>query len=430
MAAVKKHVPLTPGRVKAFRYDSRSRDIRWDTSPKAPSSGFGLRIYPSGKKAYVLQYRPRQLVAGSKAQLKDVRRKVRLVVIGAVDKMDLSTARAKGLELLLEIQEGIDPKYDAPVENQRLGEFVPTYLKIKTEQGVSKTWLYNIERRITKHLLPRFGNEHLTAIKRSEILKLFMEIGSGGGSGDPSPIEANKVLTHVSNIYREAEICGAVPKGTANPTRLIKRFEKISRKRFLTDEETKRLYPALATERSWHTPIVIQILLHQGMRKQEVLGLRWQDVNLDRVSGRDCVPPHLFVGRTKNGIPLHSVLSPQMIDLFTHLGEFRTSEWVFPSPKKPGCRIADIKDEWRGIREEAGISDVNIRDLRHCVGTWLGRLNHTELVIGRILNHRTQSVTERYSLLPNETKEEAVSQLADWIQHLVGPPILRSPVTA
>ena len=430
MAKVGKHVPLTPNRVKAFRYDGSSRDIRWDSSPKAPGSGFGVRCYPSGKKSYVLQYRPKRLVNGSKTQLKDVRNKVRLVVIEDVESMDLSTARAKGLELLLEIQEGINPKYDAPVENQTLGEFVPTYLKIKTEQGVSETWLYDIERRIMKHLLPRFGNEHLTAIKRSEVFKLFMEIGSGGSSGDPSPIEANKVLTRVSNIYREAEIFGAVPKGTPNPTRLIKRFERISRKRFLTDKETKRLYPALATEKSWHTPIVIQILLHQGMRKQEVLGLRWQDVNLDRVSGRDCVPPHLFVGQTKNGTPLHSVLSPQMIDLFTHLTEFRTSEWVFPSPKKPECRIADIKDEWRGIREEAGISDVNIRDLRHCVGTWLGRLNHTELMIGTILNHRTQSVTERYSLLPNETKEEAVAQLADWIQHLVGPPILRSPATA
>jgi integrase len=106
------------------------------------------------------------------------------------------------------------------------------------------------------------------------------------------------------------------------------------------------------------------------------------------------------------------------------------SEWVFPSPKNTGCRIADIKDEWRGIREEAAISDVNIRDLRHCVGTWLGRLNHTDLMIGRILNHRTQSVAERDPRLPNKTKEEAVTQLADWIQDLVGPPILRSPAAA
>ena len=422
MAKVGKHVPLTPNRVKAFRYDGSSRDIRWDSSPKAPGSGFGVRCYPSGKKSYVLQYRPKRLVNGSKTQLKDVRNKVRLVVIEDVESMDLSTARAKGLKLLREIWEGIDPKHDAPVEGQMLGQYLPRYLKTKERQGVGKDWLYEMERRIEKHLMPKFKDEYLSAIKRSEINDIFLELG------EESPVEANKLLTHVSNLHKEAEIAEAVPQGTPNPTRNITRFPEQPRRRFLTDEEVVRLYKVLASDPSWHAPFVIQILLHQGMRKGEVLGLKWDHVRLDRVPVRECEPPHLFTGRTKNGDSQWSVLSPQMIDLFTALKEVRIEDdvWVFPSPRKQRSarHIADIKDEWERIRKEAEITDVTIHDLRHCVGTWLGRLNYTELQIGRILNHRTSSITQRYSLLPNKDKEKAVTELAEWIQDLVGPPIL------
>jgi hypothetical protein len=54
----------------------------------------------------------------------------------------------------------------------------------------------------------------------------------------------------------------------------------------------------------------------------------------------------------------------------------------------------------------------------------LGRLGKTELVIARTLNHRVHTVTEKYSLIPNEQKEEAITDLADWLQAQVGPPIL------
>ena len=88
--------------------------------------------------------------------------------------------------------------------------------------------------------------------------------------------------------------------------------------------------------------------------------------------------------------------------------------------------VKDIRPQWKRIRAEAGLGDFNLHDLRHCVGTWLGRLDKTELVIARTLNHRVHTVTEKYSLIPNEQKEEAITDLADWLQEQVGPPIIIS----
>jgi len=439
--ATEAHAPLTPTRIKAFRYDGRSRDIRYDASPKSPA-GFGVRCYGSGKKSYVLQYRPKEFVGPSKVALKTVRSKRPLKVLGNAETMSLSTAREIGLKLLQEIEVGLDPDEDRSLEDITLSDFMPIYLEVKRQEGWTEKYLYDLQRRVENYLLPLFGDRPLTAIKRSQYHQVYLGISSGEKSisGRPAPVEANRLHGHLSNIFKVAEIKGAVEEGYSYPTRLIKKKPERPRKRFLSDPELKRLYSVLEDEP--HTPAlyIIQLLCHQGMRKSELLELKWRNVHLDRVPGRECEPPHLFVGRTKNGDRMHSVLGSQAITIFEHLKAQRTSEAVFPSPVHQGESIKDIRFDWERIRRKADLLEQIFEDddeqedipaftlhgLRHSVGTWLGRLEKTELIISRTLNHRVKSVTEQYSLIPNETKEEAIRELADWLQEQVGPPIIIS----
>ena len=422
------HVSLTPTRIKDFRYDGRSRDIRWDASPKSPA-GFGVRVYQSGKRSYVLQYRPKEFVGTSKVALKTVRSRRPLKVLGDCDLLSLSDARLKAQELLEEVEVGLDPDEDRSLEGISLCDFLPVYLETKRQEGVADKYLYDLQRRVQNYLLPVLGDRPLTAIKRSQYHQVYLGISSGEKSisGSPAPVEANRLHANLGNIFKVAEIKGAIPEGYSYPTRLIKKKPERPRKRFLSDPELKRLYRVLKDEPQGIALYAIQILCHQGMRKRELLELQWTDVHLDRVPGRECEPPHIFVGTTKNGDKMFSVLSPQAIQIFRQLASQRTSdEAVFPSPAIKGESVKDIRPQWRRIRAEAGLGDFNLHDLRHCVGTWLGRLDKTELVISRTLNHRVKSVTEQYSLIPNEQKEEAIKDLADWLQTQVGPPILIS----
>ena len=419
------HLPLTTGRIEAMRWDGRTSDIRYDSSPKAPGSGFGVRIYESGRKSYVLQYRARKRVGASGAVTKALRNKVHLKVLGNVDAMSLSEARDKGLKMLQDVWEGNDPTEELKEEEVKtLSQFLPQYLSIKKKEGVAEKSLYDIERRVRNYLIPRYGDGPLTDITRSDFHDIFLGIVSGdlSISGKPSPVEANRLHTHLSNIFKVAEIKGAVPEGTPYPTRLIQKKRESARKRYLSDPQLKSLYAALQDEPQGHALYVIQLLCHQGMRKAEVLGLKWDDVHLDRVAGRECEPPHLFVGTTKNGDKLFSVLSPQAITILEHLNTQRVSNSgeVFP--------VKDIRNQWNSIRAVAGLKEFTLHDLRHCVGTWLGRLGNTELVISRTLNHRIKSVTEQYSLIPNQQKETALTALANWLEETVGPPILKHPI--
>ena len=424
--ATEAHAPLTPTRIKAFRYDGRSRDIRYDASPKSPA-GFGVRCYESGKKSYVLQYRPKEFVGTSKVALKTVRSKRPLKVLGDCELLSLSDARQIAHDFLAEIEIGVDPSEDRSLEGISLCDFMPVYLETKRQEGMAEKYLYETERRVQNYLLPVFGDRALTNIKRSQYHEVYLRISSGEKSisGRPAPIEANRLHAHLSNIYRVAEIKGAIPEGYSYPTRLIKKKPEKPRKRYLSDPELKRLYRVLKDERQGIALFAIQLLCHQGTRKRELLELKWADVHLDRVPGRECEPPHLFVGMTKNGDNLFSVLSPQAIQIFQHLKDHASDEAVFSSPTINGQGVRDIRRQWKRIRAEAGLGDFNLHDLRHCVGTWLGRLGKTELVISRTLNHRVKSMTERYSLIPNEEQEAAITDLADWLQEQVGPPILR-----
>jgi integrase len=424
-----RHIPFTSSRIQGMKWDGRRSDIRYDSHPKAPGSGFGIRIYPTGRKSYVLQYRAKERVGGSGVLLKTVRSKVHLKVLGNVETMSLSTAREIGLKLIQEVEIGIDPSEDRSLEGITLSEFLPIYLDAKRQEGITEKSLYDLQRRVENYLLPVFGDRPLTAIKRSQYHHVYLGISSGEKSisGSPAPVEANRLHANLGNIFKVAEIKGAIPEGYSYPTRLIKKKPERPRKRFLSDPELKRLYRVLKDEPQGIALYAIQILCHQGMRKRELLELQWTDVHLDRVPGRECEPPHIFVGTTKNGDKMFSVLSPQAIQIFRQLASQRTSdEAVFPSPAIKGESVKDIRPQWRRIRAEAGLGDFNLHDLRHCVGTWLGRLDKTELVISRTLNHRVKSVTEQYSLIPNEQKEEAIKDLADWLQTQVGPPILIS----
>tara|TARA_B100000686_G_scaffold346275_1_gene432635 strand:- start:3681 stop:4967 length:1287 start_codon:yes stop_codon:yes gene_type:complete len=417
---------LTTDKIRKMKWDGRSRDIRWDSSRQAPS-GFGIRVTKTNRKQFVLQYRPVVYDGGVLRPQRNKRILKQLGEWGEVKSLySLDNARKEAWELYNEVTKTVK------VEEKwiTLNEFVPMYMAHKKAEGIAQKSLYDIQRRLENYLVEPFGDLPLREIRRSDLIKLLVSIkdGTGSVSGRPAPIEHNRLLVHLSNLYKVAETLEKIPLGFAYPTRLIKKVKEKPRKLFLEDHKLLALYASLKDEKDENALYVIQILIHQGMRKEEVLGLRWCDVNLDRVPGRACEPPHLFVGEAKNGDPLFSALSPQAISIFQHLQTLRTdindAAPVFPgrSAEEP---LKDIRYPWERLRKACGIEEFTVHDLRHCVGTWLDRLGYSELRIGRVLNHRIKSVTQSYSRTANTEKEKTMIDLANWIEKTVGAPILR-----
>lgn len=153
------------------------------------------------------------------------------------------------------------------------------------------------------------------------------------------------------------------------------------RTRFLSDEERTRLIKACQESESKGLYPVVILALSTGMRRGEILNLRWSDVDLDRGA--------ILLQTTKNGerrfIPLVGIA----LDLLKsrHVNQ-STNSLVFPAPHSPSKPI-DIRSAWEAALKKADISNFRFHDLRHTAASYLAMNQISLLEIGTLLGHKT-----------------------------------------
>jgi integrase len=186
--------------------------------------------------------------------------------------------------------------------------------------------------------------------------------------------------------------------------------EPQGRVRFLTDEEFDRLCDACP---EWLKPIVLTAK-HTGLRKENILSLKWSQVNLFR--------QEITIEDTKNDERLCVPMNVTLIKLFKRLARVRhiKSQYVFfhPSAKKKsakgtlnGKRYYEVKTSFQRALEEAGIEDFRFHDLRHCYAPDLVRRDVDLYVVQKLLGHKSQTMTQRYAHLAQENLRKAVLRL-------------------
>jgi integrase len=215
-------------------------------------------------------------------------------------------------------------------------------------------------------------------------------------------------------MFTMAETWGVLPENT-NPCRRIQRYREEVRERFLTTEELQRLGDALREAETvgvpWevdlrkrgakhlakeanrrtiispHAAAAVRLLLFTGARLREILGWRWEWIDLERGV--------IFLPDSKTGKKSVVLAAPATAVLGNLI---RTGGYVIAGndPEKPR---ADLKRPWAMIAKRAGLSGVRIHDLRHSfasvgVGAGLGLP-----IIGKLLGHSQVQTTQRYAHL-------------------------------
>jgi len=197
-----------------------------------------------------------------------------------------------------------------------------------------------------------------------------------------------------------------------NPVSRVKKFrEGEGRERFLTYEEEKRLFAQLV-ETKKHLRPVVPIAIHTGLRKSELLSLRFEHCNLSDeqvfygFNGRDVVIPsnHLLVEISKNGkprvVPINSHLK---VEIEALRQDAPTSEFVFAS-NRTGVNYQDVKKGFRKACEDAFIpygqntaGVLVFHDLRHAFATRLREKGVPEIDICQLMGHSSIKMTRRYA---------------------------------
>lgn len=267
----------------------------------------------------------------------------------------------------------------------------------------------------------RFGNRPAIEITEDDILDGLDALKERGalrnvaGKGHASnvqrlgrpiqPSTINRYRFSLQSVYVWAIRKRLLPKGFVHPLKDI-RQESVdnARIRFLTADEYSRLLAA-ARVCAWpKLHALIMLAVTTGGRKGALLGLRWQDIDLDNGRG--------FVARTKNGQPQVLVLLP---DVVCELRKIRNGapdgELVFSGRQK--AKASNFTHTWAEVLKAARLHDgtVCFHTLRHTHASWLAQNGATLVEIADSMGHKSLVMTQRYSHLCVSHRESLVGRV-------------------
>lgn len=382
--------------------------------------GFGLRVYESGQKSWVFEYRPGE--GGRRAAKKRI-------TIGRSTDFTPDQARKRADQLRSSVKMGSDPAAEKTTNRQALT--LKEVCELYTEGHLTKlkprtAAMYQDV--IDRIIVPELGSMKAKDVRHNDVSRLHI-------NWKHTPYQANRTIAILSGIYSFANGEGGSVPLDYNPTRKIKRFREKERTSYLTEEQLIALGETLtlaestgipfrirsdgqskhvpkskqATIVSPHAVAAIRLLIFTGARLREILHLEWHEVHLDR--GLIILDEH----KSDGAIGIKSiVLNAPAIEVLEHLprlGRFViASDSAGADDEKPR---ADLKRPWSLIRSHAGLDGVRIHDLRHNFGSTAAGGNLGLPIIGKLLGHARPTTTSRYAHVqvdPERLASEAVAE--------------------
>ncbi len=373
---------------------SVGRDIfYWDSKLK----GFGLKVTPAGKKAYVCQYR----VGGGRC---GVTRRYTIGIHGSPWTVDQARTEAK--RILGLASNGKDPA--SAKQEQRAALTVAELCDLYVAEGCATkkaSTLATDKGRIERHIKPLLGSLKVHSVTRAHVRRFLQDVATGktavdvktkkrgraivkGGKGT-----ATRTVGLLGGIFAYAVEHGIVAQ---NVVRGVKRFPDRKSERFLSEKELSDLGRVLRSleegGENAQAIAIIKLLIFTGARKGEIERLLWNEVDMERGL--------LQLGDSKTGQKV-IVLNPPALRVLSEIERVGESPFVFPASKGDG-HFEGVPKVWRRVRERAGLSDVRMHDLRHSFASVAVAGGASLPVIGALLGHKHSATTQRYAHLSND----------------------------
>ncbi len=370
--------------------------------------GFVVRLEPSGRGAYYARVR----VAGRYQRVK----------IAPLNALGVEEARRRCRKLLGDAAAGIDPRRKRQ-ESPTLKTFLDKpYLKwakanLKTGPAIVADMRQSFKALLGKRM------DRITVLDLEKWKRALL-------AANRKPASINRRLGYLRAAYLRAATMGIVPPGY-NPVVDVARLkEPRGRVRYLLPEERERLTAALARRlaglqkaRANHNvwlrvrglpkrpeivvdslTVAVTCALGLGLRRGELLGLRWSEVHFERGD------IEVLAAGTKTATGRHVPMSQSVTDI---LAVWRTQnasdEFVFPNGK--GGHVTHMNTAFRAVLKDVGIAGLTWHDMRHTFASELVQRGIDLYRVGRLLGHSGAQTTQRYAHLSPEHLRSAVAVL-------------------
>ncbi|OQX20048.1 MAG: hypothetical protein BWK76_02510 [Desulfobulbaceae bacterium A2] len=388
----------------------KARDFYTDTA----QPGLRVSVTPHGVKTF-------QARTWSPAKQKPI-----TVTLGRWKTISLDEARSRTLQIVSGVKAGMDPEQELRKQKAEwtIGVMFDQYLD-RHAKPHKRSWKTD-ETLFRLHIAPYFGNRRASELHTDMVRHWHTSLTQkeqhspcrrgtvtcGTQQKTLSPTTANRCLFLLRTIFN------IMVPDRPNPCRHIKLFQEESRDRFLQPDELGRFFAAVESERCTGNPDLadyVLLSLYTGARKDNVLGMRWSDIDFRLRQWR--VP----AGESKNKGTMTLPLADEAMQLLERRKHETSSIFVFASNGSSGHFVAP-KRAWQRILEQAGLDDVRLHDLRRTLGSYQAIGGSSEIVIGKSLGHKNSRSTKVYTRLHIDPVRDSVQNAINLILRLADMP--------
>lgn len=357
-------------------------EIKWSDLYK----GFGLRLNPNGKHKWIAY--------GS------VNGKKIYKTIGGMElpyKAALSAfMKARHDRTIVDILQ----HQNANSASILIRDFAPIFI----ENHLKKVWkdAKEPEYRV-KALVKKLGHIKISDLRVEDVEMIKATA--------PTPSVANAHIRILSIMWKRAAAWGYVknPNGTipSNPCSFVKLNSINPRGHYLNSEDFDKLWKALEVDENIPVRCAIQLLCLTGCRKNEILSLKWSDI--------DYREGYIIIreDRAKNKRSHFIRITPMIHFVLRNVPQ--DGEYLFTSPENRNGYIQNIRRPFDRIKERAGVSmDLTLHDIRRSVTTYLKSKGHDDSSIAASVNHKSTATTQKhYIQFDRQMKAHVLNDLSE-----------------
>ena len=397
---------------RAVPYDETDSELR----------GFLVRVQPSGVKAYYLSYR----LAGRRNRYK----------LGTHPNLSTDGARELAKIVAGDVARGIDPQARRKAEREQADRerhsTLCAFLDGRYEpwaQAHLKSWAFQLAR--LRSDFAEYLEQPLHAFNPFMVEGLRQRWKKSG----IKPRSINRDIQRLQSVLSRAVEWGVLDRHPLAGMKPLK-ADKTGRVRFLTAAEEKALRQALADREqglrearvrfnTWrvargraplpertgdyldHLRPLVLLALNTGLRRGELLGLRWSAVNFD-AKILTVVAETAKSGHTRR-VPLNTEAFEVLSSWHKHQDSPAAGALVFPG--QDGERMTRIDTAWASLMKRARIKNFRLHDCRHHFASKLVQAGVDLYTVQALLGHSEVAMTERYSHLAPDNLRSAVEKV-------------------